>query len=222
MKAEEFVKNFYLEKQNILEQTFNNKTEFQNYVSSKIQDLNLNEIQTEQLKNIVDSLLTDTFYTFLLALDGSANIGNNMQEIFKIYDEENNLISDCGEIEANAYEYFHDNKLESENSNSDFIAKLFFLKTNEGGRKTYVKSDYRPQIIFNFDDFSTSGRQKYLNMEYVFPGDIVNAEIDLLSSDYFNGKLKENMGFKFYEGPNLIGTGKIIHIINQKLSKDYS
>ena len=66
----------------------------------------------------------------------------------------------------------------------------------------------------------TSGRQKYIGTEYAFSGDHINAEIDLLSSEYFEGKLKENMGFKFYEGPNLIGTGRILEIKNKKLKKD--
>ena len=50
--------------------------------------------------------------------------------------------------------------------------------------------------------------------------DIVNAEIKLLSNDYFFEKLKENMGFKFFEGSTQIGTGRILKIINQKLKKD--
>jgi hypothetical protein len=50
--------------------------------------------------------LTDSFYTILLGLDGSASIGDS-QESLKIYDENNNLISDGGNLEGYAYEYFH-------------------------------------------------------------------------------------------------------------------
>jgi len=217
MNAEEFVKNFYIEKQNILNTSFDFKSEFKSYVAIKIGELNLDEIETENLKNIISAILNDTFYTILLGLDGSANIGNNMQEIFKIYDEENNLISNCGEIEALAYEYFQDNKLETEKSKCDFVAKLFFKTEKDGGRKSFAISGYRPHIKFNFDDFLTSGQQVYIGTKYAFPGDIVNAEIKLLSTEYFYRKLKENMKFEFYEGPNLIGTGLIIKIINQKL-----
>lgn len=222
MKAEEFVKNFYLEKKYILNTAFDLESEFKSYVAMKIEKLNLNEIETENLKNIISSILNDTFYTILLGLDGSTNIGNNMQQEFKIYDEENNLISDCGEIEASAYEYFEENKLETANSSCDFVAKLLFKSEKEGGRKTYVKSGYRPHIKFSFDDYLTSGQQKYIGTEYVFPGDIVNAEIDLLSAEYFSGKLKENMDFEFYEGSNLIGIGKIISIVNQSLKYNIS
>lgn len=52
--------------------------------------------------------MTDTFYTILLGLDGSASIGDS-QESFKIFDEDNNLISGSGDLEGFAYEYFHEN-----------------------------------------------------------------------------------------------------------------
>lgn len=106
MTTEEFVKNFYLEKQDILHSTFENKSEYKTLVSTKIKELNLNEVQIEQLKNIISNLLTDTFYTILLGLDGSASIGGS-QESFKIYDEKEQLISEGGDLEGYAYEYFH-------------------------------------------------------------------------------------------------------------------
>ncbi|MEI7489410.1 MAG: hypothetical protein WCJ72_18745 [Chryseobacterium sp.] len=110
MTAEEFVKNFYQEKQNILNSSFDNQSEYRTLVSSKIEELNLDKLQTEKLKEIVSNLLTDSFYTILSGLDGSASIGDS-EESFKIYDEEDNLISEGGDLEGLAYEYFHgDNK----------------------------------------------------------------------------------------------------------------
>lgn len=110
MTAEEFVKNFYQEKQNIFNLCFNHQSEYRSLVSAKIEELNLNEKQTEKLKDLISDLLTGTFYTLLLGLDGSATIGNS-QESFKIYDENNHLISEGGDLEGLAYEYFHENTL---------------------------------------------------------------------------------------------------------------
>lgn len=109
MTTEEFVKNFYQEKQNILNSSFDTQSEYRTLVSTKIKELNLDKLQTEKLKEIVSHLLTDSFYIILLGLDGSASIGDN-QESFKIYDEENNLISEGGDLEGLAYEYFHENQ----------------------------------------------------------------------------------------------------------------
>jgi len=106
MNAQEFVKNFYLEKQNILNLAFDQKSKYKTVTSAKIEALNLSLEQTEKLKEIISDLLTDSFYTILLGLDGSGSIGES-QESFKIYDEENNLISEDGDLESLAYEYFH-------------------------------------------------------------------------------------------------------------------
>jgi hypothetical protein len=67
----------------------------------------------EKLKEVIDTLLTDVFYSVLLGLDGKNFIGNT-QHTYKIYDEEGNLISDCGELEVSAYEYFHGGKYEEQ------------------------------------------------------------------------------------------------------------
>ena len=90
MTSDEFAKIFYIEKLNFLKSCFE-----------------------EQLKEVIDTLLTDIFYSILLGLDGERSIGNT-QQTYKIYDEEGNLISDCGELEASAYEYFHEGKYEKQ------------------------------------------------------------------------------------------------------------
>jgi len=104
-------------------------------------------------------------------------------------------------------------------SNADFIATLTYKTAEEGGRKTAAKSGYRPQIKFHFEAMQTSGQQTFINREVVFPGDTVEAEIKILSIEYFANKLTENMKFEFREGARVIGTGIIKHIINDKLRK---
>jgi len=218
MTVEDFVKNFYQEKQNILNSSFDHQSKYRTLVSTKIEELHLDDIETEKLKKIISYLLDDTLYSILLGLDGSASIGDS-QETFKIYDEEDNLISEGGDLGGHAYEYFHENKLETGNSKCDFIAQIHFKNENEGGRTYYIKSNYRSQLVFNFDDYQTSARQIYIGTDYVFPGDMVNAEIDILSQEYFHKKLKAGIGFKLYEGSHLIGTGKVIKIVNPKLQE---
>ncbi len=73
--------------------------------------MGLTEIQTDQLKEVIDRLLDDVFYSILLGLDGECPIGN-IQQVYSLYDEEGCLISDCGELEASAYEYFFGGKYE--------------------------------------------------------------------------------------------------------------
>ena len=111
MTSDEFAKNFYLEKLNFLKSCFEEQPKYPSAINTKIKEMTLDSTQQEQLKEVIDTLLTDVFYSILLGLDGENSIGDT-QQIYKIYDEEGNLISDCGELEASAYEYFHERKYE--------------------------------------------------------------------------------------------------------------
>ncbi len=101
----------------------------------------------------------------------------------------------------------------------DFIAKLQYLTTEQGGRKTPAINGYRPQLKFDFTEMQTSGQQTFIGKETVFSGDTVEAKIKMLSPDYFAGCLKEGMEFEFREGSRIIGTGEIKYIVNDKLLK---
>ena len=119
MTSDEFAKNFYIEKLNCLKSCFAEQPQYPSAVNVKIKEMVLSNTQQEQLKEVIDTLLTDVFYSILLGLDGENSIGNT-QQTYKIYDEDGNLISDCGELEASAYEYFHEGKYESSTFASDF------------------------------------------------------------------------------------------------------
>ncbi len=101
---------------------------------------------------------------------------------------------------------------------SDFIAELKFKTTENGGRKTPAQSSYRPHIEFeNYPEYLTSGQQIYIEKKTVNPGETVTAQISIYSAEHFKTRLFEGMNFKFCEGKKIIGTGKIIKIINSDL-----
>jgi hypothetical protein len=103
---------------------------------------------------------------------------------------------------------------------SDFIALLKYKKSEDGGRQNFALSGYRPTIKFPFSEMQTSGIQTFIDKEKVFPGETVKAEIKILSDEYFKHQLCENLEFDFREGPNIIGTGKIISILNPRLKSE--
>lgn len=105
MKSKEFVQLFHIEKNNLLDIYFNNLKNTE--VGIDIEKLNLTQEQMEIMKGIIDKALTDTMYTILLGIDGEASIGGIQQE-YKLYDENGNKLTGCGEIEEYAYEYFHE------------------------------------------------------------------------------------------------------------------
>ena len=83
-------------------------------VNVKIKELELTGVQKDKLREVINLLLDDVFYTILLGLDGESCIGN-IQQTYRIYDEDNNLISDCGELEISACDYFNEHKYEKDN-----------------------------------------------------------------------------------------------------------
>jgi len=107
MNAKEFVELFYAEKNNMLKLYFSNPKDTE--VGLKIDNLSLTTEQMRKMQSIIDTILTDVMYTILLGLDGEASIGN-VQQTYKVYDENGCEISNCGEIEHYAYEYFHEDK----------------------------------------------------------------------------------------------------------------
>lgn len=104
---------------------------------------------------------------------------------------------------------------------SDFIALLQYRTTDEGGRNTPAFSKYRPQIKFDFDEMQTSGEQTFIDKDIVYPGEEVKATIRIAAVLYFKGRLAKDMLFEFREGPRVIGTGKILEILNDTLKIDH-
>ncbi len=103
------------------------------------------------------------------------------------------------------------------NRQPDFIAELHYLTIDQGGRKKPAFSGYRPQVKFEFSKIQTSGQQKFLNREVVNPGDTVTAEITILSVEFFKNKLSSGLAFDFREGSKIMGTGKILEVLNNEL-----
>jgi len=110
MTPKEFVRGFYLEREALIDLYFNSKK--QTDVTDLISSLQLDIEKKEILRKVLKATLRDAFYTVLLGLDGEANIGG-WQETFKITDQEGNEISG-GDIETFAWEYFHNEKFETE------------------------------------------------------------------------------------------------------------
>jgi len=101
MTGEEFVKHCYDEKEYLLGQYFDEKLE--TAAGEILRKLIRSGADREQLRKLVDTVLTDSFYTMLLGLDGAASLGGE-QVAYKLYDGV--LLNECGELEENAYALF--------------------------------------------------------------------------------------------------------------------
>lgn len=109
MTPKEFVEGFHKEKQDLLKEYLSSDS--QTEVSTLIKSMRLNKEQSEILEKLLDSSFTDIFYSVLLGLDGCTSIGGLTQQQFTVLDENNNQVcgeEHLGEVEALAYEYFHE------------------------------------------------------------------------------------------------------------------
>ena len=103
--------------------------------------------------------------------------------------------------------------------NPDFIAKLKYRTTEQGGRMSYAASGYRPHVKFPWSNAMTSGEQIFMDRKKVYPGDTVKAWITILDHVTFKNSLIVGQEFEFREGFRTIGTGEILEILNSDLQK---
>lgn len=102
MTGEQFVKLCYEEKKTIQQNT---SILIIHQLSAKISAITEQGISKDDLYDLLNLVLKENYYTLLLGLDGEASLGNT-QITYKLYDENGNLLNECGEIEAAAYRYF--------------------------------------------------------------------------------------------------------------------
>jgi hypothetical protein len=74
-------------------------------VGAQIKAMDLSAKELKALRGVLDGVLTDAFYTVLVALDGAASLGGK-QVTYSLRDEDGNELTG-GDIEASAWERFH-------------------------------------------------------------------------------------------------------------------
>jgi translation elongation factor EF-Tu-like GTPase len=99
----------------------------------------------------------------------------------------------------------------------DFVAKLVYMTTEEGGRTRPARSGYHPQVKFDFSDNQTTTSQFFRDRDWVNPGDTVVADMQMVGTDYFAGTLAVGMCFEVREGGRVTAHGEILEIRNKSL-----
>lgn len=100
MTSEEFVNNCYKEKLNMQKIYFDKEKE--TYVGEQIKNIVSKGVSEKEVKELIDSVMNETFYTMLLGLDGETSLGDAQMQ-YKLFDEKGNLIEG---IESSAYDIF--------------------------------------------------------------------------------------------------------------------
>ena len=105
MTGEEFVKLCYEEKEATLHEYFNKDSESQ--VANEIRKMILSGVNEKDLYSLINMIMSESYYTLMLGLDGEASLGGK-QITYKLYDDNNVLLNECGEIEESVYSFFNE------------------------------------------------------------------------------------------------------------------
>ena len=90
-----------------------------------------------------------------------------------------------------------------------FLAQIYVLKKEEGGRHTPFHNNYRPQFFIRTLD--VTGEIKLPEgVEMVMPGDNVTIDVTLITPVAMN----EGLRFAIREGGRTVGAGQVIKILD--------
>lgn len=93
----------------------------------------------------------------------------------------------------------------------EIMAKIYLLRTDEGGRRSFILSGYRPNIRFD-DDIYTDGALTFSDREKLFPGDKCQVKIRFPKPDLVKKYVTVGTTFDINEGPHKVGEGEILAI----------
>ena len=89
-----------------------------------------------------------------------------------------------------------------------FLAEVFILKKEEGGRHTPFHNHYRPQFFVRTLDV-TGQVNLPAGTEMVMPGDNVTIEVEFI----YPVAINKNLRFAIREGGRTVGAGQVVEII---------
>ena len=89
-----------------------------------------------------------------------------------------------------------------------FLARLYALTKEEGGRHTPFFKGYRPQFYFRMTDV-TGSVELPAGMEMVMPGDNVQMTITLITPI----AMDEGLRFAIREGGRTVGAGVVAQVV---------
>ncbi len=90
-----------------------------------------------------------------------------------------------------------------------FKALMTYKTTESGGIVTPVSSGFRVSLKFPFESKLYIVSQTFPETELVFPGDVISAEITMITDDMMIDKLYEGMDFEIEDQSGTIGSGVI-------------
>ncbi|MFZ2956264.1 MAG: elongation factor Tu [Candidatus Ozemobacteraceae bacterium] len=100
----------------------------------------------------------------------------------------------------------------------DIEVEMTFLTPEEGGRRTPVRSGYRPQFYYDSHDWDAA--HTYIGTDEVLLGQTVRAYLAFLSPDMQVGRIYPGMEFLIREGSHTVARGYVLKILELEQSAE--
>ncbi len=97
-----------------------------------------------------------------------------------------------------------------------FDAVIQLLPTHMGGRRTAVRTHYRPNFNFNTEQYFCGEIRFKEGVEWIAPGQSAEATIMLLAARFIPQDLAPGYAFKLTEGTRVVGTGVIREVLKRE------
>ena len=90
-------------------------------------------------------------------------------------------------------------------------AEIYYLTTEEGGRKGYVANGYRGQFYYNGNNWDAL--QEFIDKKECNLGETVKVYLQTISPDFHIGQFSVGQEFEIREGAKIVGRGKITKVM---------
>ena len=99
-------------------------------------------------------------------------------------------------------------------------AKLTLYSTENGGRKTGIKTGYRPNHVFEYKENSTDFVSTYIGQidfdkDLIFPNETEKVTVRFLKHQNISELVEKGKVWWIHEGPRKIGEAVILEIITE-------
>lgn len=93
---------------------------------------------------------------------------------------------------------------------TEISAKIYILRSEEGGRKTPIFTGYRPAVYFG--DRQTDGIIRFNDQEKPTLGSEYIVTIALIHPEHVGDALKKGAAFSFKEGSKVVVRGNVLEV----------
>ena len=157
------------------------------HVGDEVEVVGLKE---EKMKTVVTGI--EMFRKLLDEAQAGDNIGALLRGVQRTDIERGQVLAKPGTVKAH----------------TKFMAQIYVLKKEEGGRHTPFFDGYRPQFYFRTTDVTGSIKLPE-GMEMVMPGDHIDMNVELITQV----AMDEGLRFAIREGGRTVGSGVVTSII---------